>query len=421
MSQESSTVLVRPLLWLMAALLTAGTTGAWAQESDDTVVVHRTSKICHLDPHCLNRLHPDIPAAATAKPGQLIVLGTRNASDFDLDPDSTFEDPRQGGPVASTVHPLTGPVHIEGATAGDILAVTLIDIEPGPFGYTLFTGTGLLGDIFAGRGFRVLWRLDREWATSEQMPGIRIPNGSFPGVVTVLPGPKQLRAALDREAALVAAGGSGMALEPVNAAPAGLCGPEGSKKEECLRTIPPREHGGNMDIRYLQAGTTVYLPCYVDGCGLAVGDVHYAQGDGEVSGTAIEMDSIVTLKAEIAGRGELPRGPHFEGPAELLGFRSERFYATTGLPLKEAGSMPPHLRYLDSPRAAGLENLSNDLGLAARNALLEMIRYLVEEQGLTEEQAYVLASVTVDLRIGQVVDAPNVSVLAVLPLDVFVE
>ena len=140
-----------------------------------------------------------------------------------------------------------------------------------------------------------------------------------------------------------------------------------------------------------------------------------------MSGTAIEMDSTITLKVEIAGRGELPRGPHFEGPAEVLGLRWERFYATTGLPLKEAGSVPPSLRYLDSPRAAGLENLSNDLGLAARNALLEMIRYLVEERGLTENQAYVLASVAVDLRIGQVVDAPNVSVLAVLPLDVFVE
>ena len=274
MSHQSSSMFAkRPLLWLVAALLTVG---AWAQESDETVVVQRMSKICHLDPHCLNRLHPDIPAAATAKPGQLIVLGTRNASDFDLDPDSTFEDSRRGGPNASTVHPLTGPVHIEGARAGDILAVTLVEIEPGPFGYTVFTGSGLLGDVFSGRGFRVLWRLDQEWATSEQMPGIRIPNASFPGVVTVLPGPKQLRAALDREAALVAAGGSGLALEPVNAAPAGLCGPEGSKREECLRTIPPREHGGNMDIRYLQAGTTVYLPCYVDGCGLAVGDVHYA-------------------------------------------------------------------------------------------------------------------------------------------------
>ena len=121
MEQENWTVVAkRPLLWLMVALLIAGTAGSWAQEADDPVVVERTSKICHLDPHCLNRLHPDIPAAATAKPGQLIVLGTRNASDFDLDPDSTFEDPRQGGPVASTVHPLTGPVHNEGATAGDI-------------------------------------------------------------------------------------------------------------------------------------------------------------------------------------------------------------------------------------------------------------------------------------------------------------
>ena len=127
---------------------------------------------------------------------------------------------------------------------------------------------------------------------------------------------------------------------------------------------------------------------------------------------------------EIAERGELRRGPHFDGPAELLGLRSERFYATTALPLKEAGSMPPHLTYLDSPRAAGVENLSNDLGLAARNALLEMIRYLVEERGMTEDQAYALTSVRVDLRIGQANarrtrpgDASNILPMEVAPID----
>ncbi|HEY5623248.1 MAG TPA: acetamidase/formamidase family protein, partial [Gammaproteobacteria bacterium] len=72
-----------------------------------------------------------------------------------------------------------------------------------------------------------------------------------------------------------------------------------------------------------------------------------------------------------------------------------------------------------SPTVAGLENLSKDISLAARNALLEMIDYMVANHGLTREQAYLVASVAVDLRIGQLVDAPNVGVTAILPLDIF--
>ncbi len=75
--------------------------------------------------------------------------------------------------------------------------------------------------------------------------------------------------------------------------------------------------------------------------------------------------------------------------------------------------------YLESTRVAGLENLSKDISLAARNALLEMIDYMANNHGLTRQQAYMVASIAVDLRIGQVVDAPNVAVAAILPLDIF--
>ena len=93
-----------------------------------------------------------------------------------------------------------------------------------------------------------------------------------------------------------------------------VCGPEGSHKDQCLRTIPPRENGGNMDVQQMQVGTTLLLPCFVDGCGLFVGDVHYAQGDGEVSGTAIEMGAVVTVRTEVLeGGGSEITGPHFEG------------------------------------------------------------------------------------------------------------
>jgi formamidase len=80
------------------------------------------------------------------------------------------------------------------------------------------------------------------------------------------------------------------------------------------------------------------------------------------------------------------------------------------------------MAYLEAGnRIAGLENLSKDISLAARNALLEMIDYMVATKGLTREQAYMLASVAVDLRIGQLVDSPNVGVTAILPLDIFLD
>ena len=390
-----------------------------AAAQDDVVAVGGTGWHCGEDPQCFNRLHPDIPMAARARPGQTLLLKTRNSADLQLDPDSTYVDLRDADPVRGTVHPLTGPVYIEGAEPGDVLAVTILDIAPGPFGATRITPNAFIGDRIPGP-FSVTWRLNRREAVSDALPGVRIPNASFPGIVTVLPGPEQHAAALDREAALAAAGGAVSLPQPIHASPAEICGPGGSRPDECLRTGPPREHGGNMDIRYLGVGVTVYLPCYVEGCGLGVGDLHFAQGDGEVAGTAIEMDADVTLTTEVIKDGPaLLRGPHYEGAARLMDVPSRRFYATTGLPLKAAGEIPPDMAYLESEKAAPLENLSKDIGLAARNALLEIIDYMVANHGLTHEQAYVVASVAVDLRIGQLVDVPNVGVTAILPLDIF--
>ena len=297
--------------------------------------------------------------------------------------------------------------------------IHFLDIDPGEFGYTRIVGIGFVTDQIIGPA-SALWHLNRQEATSDDIPGVRIPNASFPGIVTVLPGPEQHRAMLAREGALAAQGGAVSLPNPSYAVPAVLCGPEGGKRDECLRTVPPREHGGNMDIRYLGVGVTIYLPCYVEGCGLAFGDVHFAQGDGEVSGTAIEMDADVTVTTRVIKDGpDLARGPHYEGPARLLDIPSRRFYATTGFPLKREGEVPPDLAYLASAKVANLENLSKDISLAARNALLEMIDYMVANYGLTREQAYLVASVAVDLRIGQLVDAPNVGVTAILPLDIF--
>ncbi len=375
---------------------------------------------CLEDPDCINRLHPDIPMAARVRPGATFVLHTRNASDFNLDP-SAAPDPRAGADAIPTVHPLTGPVYIEGAEPGDILKVRIIDIDPGPWAYTSITPIGFVADKFE-KPLRVLWKLNRDYAVSDDLPGIRIPNRSFPGVVTVLPGAEQLEMMLAREKALMEAGGAGTPLSAEYASPEEICGENGSKADECLRTLPPREHGGNMDIRYLQTGVSIYLPCYIPGCGLAVGDLHFAQGDGEVTGTALEMDATVTLTTELIKDGrKLGNGPHYEGSSTLLDIPSRTFYATTGFPVKKKGEVPPDMKYLESGKVADLENLSKDISLAARNALLEMIDYISDTYGYTKEQAYIITSVAVDLRIGQLVDAPNVGVTAILPLDIFEE
>ena len=407
-------------LWVagVVVLLTVGLSSA----QPDIVVLGGEGRHCGEDPDCMNRLHPEIPMVARARPGQTIVFKARNASDFDLDPSSSYDDPRQGDGQIGTVHPLTGPVHIEGAEPGDVLAVTLLDIAPGPFGYTSVSPIGFVSDHVTGV-FRALWRLNRIEAVSDDVPGVGIPNASFPGIVTVLPGREQLEEMLSREAELFAVGGAGFPPYSQHASPASVCGPGGSHPGECLRTLPPREHGGNLDIRYLQVGVTVYLPCYLAGCGLAIGDPHFAQGDGEVAGTAIEMDADFTVTTRLITDGPaLTRGPHFEGPVRVLDIPSRRFYGTTGFPLKGVGEVPPDMRYLGATeRIAGLRNLSKDVSLAARNALLEMIDYITTTYGLTPEQAYVVASVAVDLRIGQLVDAPNVGVTALLPLDIFLE
>ena len=385
------------------------------------IVVGDSRVSCAEDPACINRLHPDIPTVANADPGERIVFLGRDAFDLTLDPDefsSASTMPREG---IGIVHALTGPVFINGAKAGDVLAVTIEAFEPANVGWTQAGSFGFAGDQFGTDERFIVWRINNEYAVSDALPGVRIPNASFPGVVTTLPGPGLLAKVLARETQLLEAGGAVMNPDPDEAEPASLCGAEGTKPAECLRTIPPREHGGNMDIRYITTGTTVYLPCYIDGCGLAVGDFHYAQGDGEVAGTAIEMGGRMTVTARIVeDPPDLSRGPHYEGPATVLGIPSERFYAVTGFPLKEEGSVPADLAYLDSPKIAGLRNLSADINLAARNALAAMIDYIMSEYGYDRTQAYMIASIAVDMRIGQLVDVPNVGVTAVLPLDIFV-
>ena len=388
-------------------------------KTQSKVLVPKKGDHCVDDPNCFNRYHPAIKPVVRAKPGDLITFETRDALDSDLTVRSLPKDVLAID--LNLVHPMTGPVYVEGAKRGDILAVTLIDIEPDEYGYTtIVPGFGFLRDMFT-EPFIANWQLNRLEAISAEVPGVKIPFRGFMGSVGVLPGAPEVAKWLKRETELGEAGGIALPPEPTGALPSSVCGPEGSNKAECLRTIPPRENGGNMDVKQMVVGTTLLLPCFIDGCGLFVGDVHYAQGDGEVAGTAIETGAKVTVRTEVRkGMASIiKRGPHFEGGSQLKSLEPDKFYATVGYPTKEAGEIPPYSTYLDSEKIAPLENLSEDLTVAARASLVEMIEWLVKTKGYTKQQAYVITSVACDLRIGNLVDLPNYAVSTICPLEIF--
>jgi formamidase len=230
---------------------------------------------------------------------------------------------------------------------------------------------------------------------------VRVRFHPFPGTIGLAPSAELRRRVTEREAALVA---EGLALPPD---PDGAVPADPAIAREALRTIPPRETGGNLDIKQMTPGASVLIPVHVAGGLLSVGDVHYAQGDCEACGTAIEMRSAVHVQCAVRkGEGErtgarsvqLLRDDFFADPSLAA---PKRFHATTGYPVTAEG-----------------EQRSGDLTLAARNALVDMIAHL-EDRGFDRQQAYTICSVAVDLRVAQVVDVPNFVVTAILPLDVF--
>jgi formamidase len=349
-----------------------------------------------------NRWHEDIPPVLEVEPGERVIIDTMDAFDAQATFDTTHE--QCGTLDLGPVHPVTGPVYVAGAEPGDLLEVKLLDIEPDPWanhGYTAqVPGFGFLADLFP-EPYIVHWHLSDGYAESKEMPNIRIRYGAHPGVLAVAPSRELRERVLAREQALLERGGTVLMPDAAGATPGGRIGEEG------LRTVPPRETGGNLDIKQLTPGASVLLPVHVPGALFSTGDVHFAQGDCEACGTAIEMRSRVHVqfalhKGEATRRNvrslHFYRDTYFNQP-ELAAPR--RFYATTGFCVTEDG-----------------ENRSQDLTLAARNALLAMIDYL-GERGLTRQQAYALCSVAVDLRVSQVVDVPNFMVSALLPLDVF--
>jgi len=342
-----------------------------------------------------NRWHPDIPPALRIAPGSFVELETLDAVDGQIKPGTTASDLAVD---LNRAHPLTGPGHVDGSEPGDLLAVHIERIVTATSAFTaILPGFGYLRDLFL-TPFLVHWDLTGGYATSKDLPGVRIPGAPFMGVMGVAPSHQLMQRIVTREAELASRGGFVLPPDPAAAVPA-----EAAIATRALRTIAPHENGGNFDIKQLVAGSTLYLPVYVPGALFSVGDTHFAQGDGETCGTAIETSSTFVAKLELL-KGEATRrnqiDPSFAYTAQASPER--RFYVTTGICVRKDG-----------------HNESEDLNVACRNALLNMINYVADWRGYSREQAYALTSVAVNLRVSQVVDVPNLVVSAFLPLDIF--
>jgi formamidase len=359
------------------------------------------SKRLKEEPHTgHNRWHPDIPPILEVAPGEEVILETRDASDGQIKPHMSVEDLFDMDTKVS--HPLAGPVYVKAAKAGDLLEIEYLDIIPQPVGWTLTRpGMGFLRDLFQDY-YLVHWEIKDGWATSDELPGVRIPDGSFMGTAGLAPSKEQVETWTKREADLFARGGLVGLPDPEDAVPS--VEPIAS---EGLRTQPPRENCGNVDAKQLTKGSRLLIPVNVDGALYSVGDAHFAQGDSECCVTAIEMEATAVIRFHVHS-GEAKRHnitwPRFSHPGYFISpewAAPNNFIATMGMPVRDDGTQE-----------------EEDLTLAARNALLNMIA-LLQERGWTREQAYVICSVAVDLKVSNIVDLPNVTVSAFLPEDIF--
>ncbi len=348
-----------------------------------------------------NRWHPDIPPVLRCDPGDEVVLETRDAFDGQMGPQATLDT--VAAPNLNVVHPLTGPVYVQGTQPGDLLEVEILEVVPDRYAYTVqVPGFGFLRDVF-GDPFMVRWEIGGGWATSADLPGVRIPAAPFMGTIGLSPGPESLARIAAREQAALDRGGFVLPPSPTDAVPS-----DPRIAAVALRTIPPREQAGNVDIKQLGAGTRLFIPVDAPGALFSAGDAHFAQGDCETCGTAIEMRATLRVRFAVHAGEALAKGirdPRFSRTDYWVApeyAAPRRFYATTGM----------SVGWDDEVHA-------EDATLAARNALLNMIDHL-GERGWSRQQAYAICSVAVDLKISQLVDVPSFLVSAFLPEDIFV-
>lgn len=291
---------------------------------------------------------PEVEPQLEIEPGDTVVFDTPEPCG-QVTPDWTDED--LANISFEPIHALVGSVYVKGAKPGDALQVEVLDMKHKGWGWSgHLQGFGLLADDF-DYAYIHHWKLEGDRCLFG-VNDITIPFQPFCGTM-------------------------------------GLAPKEGGR----VTTIAPGFNGGNLDIRDLTCGATLWMPVQVEGALFACGDCHSAQGDGEVSGTGIESPMQVTLRFDV--RKDLSiREIQFQTPGPVGAKTASRGYH----------AVTAH---------------GSDLFENSKNAIRYMIDWLVENHGVTRSQAYVLCSAAADLKISQIVDAPNWIVSAYMPLSIF--
>src|SRR5574337_434311 len=232
------------------------------------------------------------------------------------------------------------PGYVDGAKPGDALKITVLSLHPSGWGWTgNIPGFGLLSEQFPDARLHH-WHYDGALAPAMYGPGGRVPLKPMCGTIGVAPAEPGLHS-----------------------------------------IIPPRNVGGNMDVRDIAEGTELLVPVEVDGALCSVGDMHAAQGDGEVCGTAIESPIDVSLRIELVKDARL-RFPRYVTPGPVARhFDAKGYEVTTGI--------------------------GPDLMAGAKAAVSDMVELLSRRYGYAPVDAYMLCSVCADLRISSIVDVPN--------------
>ncbi|MFF0084899.1 formamidase [Streptomyces canus] len=370
-----------------------------------------------------NRWHPDIPPAVTVRPGSEFRIECRDWTDNQIGNNDSANDVRDVD--LTHAHMLSGPIAVEGAEPGDLLVVDILDLGPVPqaegegsgqgWGYTgVFArdnGGGFLTDHFPD-SYKAVWDFHGQQATSRHIPGVRYTGITHPGLFGTAPSAELLARWNAREQALIDTDPHrvpALALPPLaDNALAGTASDDVGRRiaAEGARTVPARENGGNHDIKNFTRGSRVFYPVLVPGALLSGGDLHFSQGDGEITFCgAIEMGGFIDLHVDLIKGG------------------MEKYGVTTN-PIFMPGNVAPQYTEFISFVGISVDHASDtnhylDATMAYRNACLNAVEYL-KTFGYSGEQAYLLlGSAPIEGRLSGVVDIPNACSTLYLPTAIF--
>ncbi|KAI0127954.1 acetamidase/Formamidase [Xylariales sp. AK1849] len=363
-----------------------------------------------------NRWHPDIPFAGTIKDGETVKIECVDWTGGQIGNNDSADDMRNID--LTKIHYLTGPFEVEGAQPGDVLLVEIMDVQPfedQPWGFTgIFdrsNGGGFLDEIYPSAA-KAIWDFEGIFCSSRHIPHVKFAGLIHPGILGCAPSAEVLATWNKREGELIAANKLERDVaQPPNPISVHAGSADTATKEkvgnEGARTIPGRpEHGGNCDIKNLSRGSKVYLPVHVAGAKFSVGDLHFSQGDGEISFCgAIEMAGIITINFKVVKNGVADLGLkspiYIPGPVEPQ-FGPGRHIYFEGFSVDEHGKQ----HYMD-------------VAVAYRQTSLRCIEYL-RRFGYSDYQIYLLLSCApVQGHVAGIVDIPNACTTLGLPVDIF--